>query len=319
MKKTLLALALAFGTFSAFAQQDVYFRILHQWGGSAFIPSTGASLPDGTTASLDRVQYYVSGISLAHDGGQTINLDTTYLLVDANLNTEVFLGNLNITQLESISFAIGVDSATNHLDPAQYPSTHPLALHSPSMHWGWAGGYRFAALEGVVNNAGKDPIELHALGDANYFTQTIVTSGTQVGGNLIIQLDAEYTRAFTTLSMSSGLIEHSEAGPARQMLVNFSDTVFTASQQNVSGIGLEEESASAYTLQPNPAVGNRTTLQFAVPTTADIHVFDLTGRMVQQHSLRNAVSTDLYLQPSGVYMIEVVQNGHRSVQRLIVQ
>ena len=73
-----------------------------------------------------------------------------WVLVNASEATEVDLGSHDVTNVEAVHFHIGVDSSVNHSDPASYPMGHPLAPVFPSMHWGWAAGYRFVAIEGFV-------------------------------------------------------------------------------------------------------------------------------------------------------------------------
>lgn len=320
MKKILLTTLAAFTALALSAQQDVYLRIMHQWDGQPFGLNQTATSDLGEDLTLSRLEYYISGIELTHDGGQTLSLDSVYVLANgANLMEEVNLGNLNITTLESVSFAIGVDQATNHLDPAQYSFNHPLAPKSPSMHWGWVGGYRFIALEGVVGAGSGDPIEIHALGDQNYHVQTISTSGTVVGGNLIVQLDADYLKAFSTISVNGGVITHGETGEAADLLSRFSDTVFTVSTSNVGGIGIEEESVESFTIQPNPAVNNRATLVFPTPVTGTVRVFDLSGRVVASAQLNRSTRHTLGIEPSGVYFVEVRTGDTVTAQRLIVE
>ena len=51
-----------------------------------------------------------------------------YLLVRPAVDSMYDLGSHpDITNVESITFSVGVDQAHNHLDPASYPASHPLA------------------------------------------------------------------------------------------------------------------------------------------------------------------------------------------------
>lgn len=318
MRKLIVLSALLTSSFWISAQQEVYFRILHHWDNQTTLFNHPAITSEGEQISLTRVEYYISGISLTHDGGQVTNLDTVYILANANYMTEQFLGTLNITQLESVSFAIGVDSAHNHLDPAQYNFNHPLALHNPSMHWGWTGGYRFLALEGEVGNGSTAPVEIHALGDANYHFQTVSTQGAVVGGNLIIQLDAEYLNGFNSISVAGGAIEHSEVGKAAQMLTNYSTDVFSASTSTVFGVSIEEEKANKFVLQPNPAVNNTSKVCFGKEISGIIQVIDLTGRIVLQERLNQQSNCTIKVPIPGVYLVQVHSKDVTASERWIV-
>lgn len=51
-------------------------------------------------------------------------------------------------EYQAIRFGVGVPKEPNHGDPNRLAPDHPLHPVSNGMHWGWAGGYIFMALEG---------------------------------------------------------------------------------------------------------------------------------------------------------------------------
>lgn len=317
--KKLILVALAITSVFSFAQQDVYLRILHQWGGQPFSYGSPTAITAGDDVTINRLEYYISGIEVTHDGGQVLSLDTIYTLVDAQNTTQIYLGDLPVTTLESVAFSVGVDNGSNHLDPASFNMSHPLAPKSPSMHWGWAAGYRFVAIEGTVGS-NKDAMEIHALGDANYFRQDFTTAGTLVNGDLIVQLDAEYIHSFGSINVTGGLIFHGESGLAVTYLENFRDSVFTESTEAVSGIGIEEEQVSAdFTIQPNPAVNGKSTIQLSQTDDATITIIDVTGREVYHNEVTGVSEVNVELQTPGVYLVRVINGSATSTQRLIVQ
>jgi len=74
------------------------------------------------------------------DGYQWINLATGR----TNFNyATVPTGNY-----KGIRFQLGPDSAINHGDPTIWPADHPLNGNLTGLHWGWAGGYIFQAIDG---------------------------------------------------------------------------------------------------------------------------------------------------------------------------
>lgn len=318
MKKLLLA-SLLIGTVSASAQKDVYLRIMHQWDGQSFAFNTVATTSEGDDVQLNRMEYYISGIKVYHDGGQEIDLPSQYILANAAFETQVSLGSLSLTTVDSIRFAVGVDQNANHADPSTYNASHPLAPKSPSMHWGWTAGYRFVAVEGVTGSNMNDPMEVHALGDVNYFTQTIETSGTEVFGALVLQIDADYIKAFDGISMNGGLINHGETGASVTLLENFRDDVFSESQQSVHPVSVEENSPASFQIQPNPANINNARIQFTQPTHGTVRVMDLTGRIVDHHELRGENQLSLNIKNAGVYLVEVRSQGASKALRLVVQ
>lgn len=316
MKKWILAATLM-GTFSVFAQQTVFLRINHQLNGSAFNYNTQVATGSGEVLSLSRMEYYLADFSITHDGGQVTHFPGMYALVQAGVPTEIDLGTANFTTLESISFGVGVDSINNHADPALYPSDHPLSPKIPSMHWGWAAGYRFVAMEGEVGTTTTDMMEIHALGDQNYFLQTIATPGATIAGNHIIELNADYLQALNGISIAGGFIYHGFGSQAATLLSNFSTSVFTATTP-VGGIGLAEAAPASFSLLPNPSTGT-SLVQFSTPQTGNLLITDLTGREVARYSLTNQTELPVQLSKAGIYLVQVINNGQTSVQKLVIQ
>ena len=44
-------------------------------------------MSDGNTVSFSRVQYYLSGFEITHDGGQTLTMSDAYVLASGNVST----------------------------------------------------------------------------------------------------------------------------------------------------------------------------------------------------------------------------------------
>ncbi len=107
--------------------------------------------------------------------------------------------------MSQLTFSVGVDPGVNNGDPAAWASFHPLAPKSPSMHWGWASGYRFVALKGSQDRNFAQDFQIHALGNKNYFKQSIPTSATDVNGALVVSINADYTKAVSQIGMANGL------------------------------------------------------------------------------------------------------------------
>ncbi len=177
------------------AQNDINLSIFHKLANEEFNLNQAANNNLEHDFKITRLEYYISEISLIHDGGTETLIEDLWILVNASSKTEVELGNYDINTVEKIVFHIGVDPAHNHLDPSTYEASHPLAPKAPSMHWGWTAGYRFVALEGHGGPALDQLVQLHGLDDKNYFTTEVVLDKTAENGILNIQLDADYTRA----------------------------------------------------------------------------------------------------------------------------
>ncbi len=315
MKKLLLALALITSTI-AWAQTDVYFSINHYLGSNPFAFDNAATNNFGNVFNVKRLEYYIAEIEIIHDGGQSTPVSDTWILVDAGTPVNQLLGSFNINQIEAIRFGIGVEYSHNHLDPSTYPSAHPLAPKSPSMHWGWTSGYRFVAMEGDWSTALNQDYEFHALGDGNYYQMTINTAGMASGNDLVISLNADYEMAFYNMDLSSGNnIVHGETGKNVDLIYNFNNHVFSSSDGNNS-IGLGETAVDNFGIFPNPAPGNFTIA--GLEPGSEVRIIDLSGRDV----LRAFPEGDSYtgsLEISGVYFVQILNQGKcLRTERLVI-
>ncbi len=308
MKKALQIFIIFLLSVSLQAQTDVYFKINHLLGSSPFAFGATASNNLGNSFNVSRLQYYIAEVKIVHDGGQVTSVPNTWFLVNANTQVNALLGNFNITTVEAIKFSIGVEQSYNHLDPASYPMSHPLAPKSPSMHWGWSAGYRFVAMEGKSGASMNQTYEFHALGDANYHTFTIPTSGTLNGSDLTLEINADYEKALYNINVASGNnIIHGETGKAADLLVNFSQNVFTSADGNNS-IGLEETDPSKIVFYPNPSASK--IFISGTQKGASIQVFNSIGSLVLKTDLADHQKNIIELKTAGMYYFNIVENGN---------
>jgi hypothetical protein len=286
------------------AQIDVMLNINHMIGDDDFSMGTSVVAYDGYDLNFERLQYYVSEITVVHDGGQETMIEETWLLVNANVNEVYDLGSVDATDIEGLKFSIGVDADHNHLDPASWPSDHPLAFQSPSMHWGWAPGYRFVAVEGKTGNNLLYTYEIHALGDANYHEVELAMTSENISGIHFLNVNADYLGMFTNVDVSSGLIEHSEFGSAAVLLQNMKTDVFSAGGAN----SVSESNEMTLDVFPNPA---NDVLNISINGSSDavVSIMDLNGKVVLREMLSsssNRLNIDHLEQ--GIYMLSVSVN-----------
>ncbi len=301
------------------AQQDVYLKINHKLGNADFDTLTTVSNNRGDTFQVTRMYYYISQIKLTYDGGQSTILNDTFIMVDARKPVNKFLGNFSFTTLESIEFGIGIDASKNHSDIALYPPGHALSFQSPSMHWGWAAGYRFAAFEGLTGINMNQAWQLHALGDKNFATTSpIATTGDKMGNDLIIALDADYTKAAKEIDIDANLNYHGEDQQAPLLLSNFRSEVFSKGSPSV---GLNEVRKSAFTMAPNPTTGiAKLRLEGNLLSNASVTITDLTGKVISQQVIDGMQEVSLNLPKSGLYLISLSQQGKViETKKLVVQ
>ena len=325
MKKALLYLFIPFLALlnSGFAQTNITLNIHHKLGDEDFALSTVTTNNMGSTYDFTRLEYYVAEISLVHDGGQETPVTDLYLLVDASEETSVELGDFPIDQLEAIRFHVGVDEASNHNDPTLYHSSHPLAPQWPSMHWGWAFGYRFAALEGNSGSNLAQIWQIHALENENYFQTEVALNLAAADNAIAIDLDADYTRALENIDLDSGPIVHGGYGEAKETLRNFQSYVFSPSGL----VSSTEQVSSVQDLQifPNPApVGSNVQLQIQSETATGTYSVRVSNAQGQQvlflPQLPANTSQSLPPLPAGIYLLTIEEKGQLiSSRKLVVQ
>lgn len=161
--------------FGLFAQKNIFLHLTPKFGNSTLQLNTNYTALDGATVNLNHFMYYVSEISVVHDGGQVSPISPTVFLVKPD-SFLIYLGNHNFTQIEQIEFTVGVPKFLNTqngaeaIDISGYPENHPLSFQSPSMYWGWQAGYMHMIVGGSADPSNQVPannFELHNLGINN--------------------------------------------------------------------------------------------------------------------------------------------------------
>lgn len=319
MKKSLL-IAISFLMFStsSFAQNNVQFNINHKLGDADFAMQTAAKNNLDNDFKVTRLEYYISEISIVHDGGTETSFDNLWVLVNASEATQIDLGDSDINDVEMLKLHIGVDYDHNHLDPSSYPSSHPLAPKNPSMHWGWNPGYRFVALEGISGNNFNQDFQLHGLDDDNYFLTEIPISTQSANNEIIINIDADYTRSLENIDISQGVIVHGGYGAAQQCLLNFKNFVFSEASEISSTIDFSE--VSKFEVFPNPTHANASvTLETSQDLNYQVSVTDVLGKQIMFFDAVKSNSTiDLSLSNAGFYFVHLIKEGQTVITKKLV-
>ena len=295
------------------AQNSIELNIHHKLNGEDFDFNTENTTPENETFEVHRLEYYLSSFSLTHDGGTVTDFDSVWHLVQAGSGSStIMLGDTNIQDVESVSFSVGVDQATNHLDPTLYPSSHPLGPKSPSMHWGWAAGYRFVAMEGEETE-GDEQFEVHALGDQNYFETTIDIEIEAENGAVVIPIFANYAEALRGIELKDGVITHGDYAEAIDLLENFRDHVFTATEpidsipnDTTTGFALISQ-PHMISIAPNPSQNGtiNVLLDQSNKVVDRVDVFDITGELVASKMVvQNTTFYQLNSLRSGIYLVK---------------
>lgn len=107
------------------------------------------------TIRFDKIKFILSDVTLEKTNGELVTIPGSYAFLDLKNGRDSFiLKDVPKGDYKSFRFAVGLDSATNHSNPANWDLDHPLNPSLNDMHWGWAGGYIFNVLEGYWRKNG---------------------------------------------------------------------------------------------------------------------------------------------------------------------
>ena len=206
------------------------------------------------------------------------------------------------------------------MDPASYPSSHPLAPKNPSMHWGWAAGYRFIAFEGFggsTSGAVTNNFQIHTIDDSNYKTVSMNTPGELEKGHLTIHINADYLKLFEGINAQNGTISHAATGASKKLMDNLQSIVFSV-EGTTATINLDP--SIEFAVSPNPSNGIlHLNYDLAKFNFSELFVSDFTGRNISRQFIPGTAN-DFTLEmevPNGSYIINVVSDGKVVVSRKV--
>lgn len=259
MKNTLFILSLLFSIVSI-AQQHYLLKIEPVIEGVYHDMNNVGSTLLGKKIKLDHFDYYFSKLSITHDGGQILDLSDSIYLVEPT-NYILDLGNLNVTQVESIHFGVGVPIELSHTDLSKYPLYHPLSYQHPSMYWGWEEGYIHMIIGGLVDGDNDDIpeqwFELHNLGDANYHEIDLpVYEYTENNGERIITVSCNIDTWIGNIDLIAVNSKHGETGENAQILNNVATRNVFTSQQAYLDVKNKQLGTITYNVNPTSIIVN---------------------------------------------------------------
>ena len=306
-------------TFASTAQSTVNIQINHLLDGEEFENEVNSTNNLGNDFMIDRLQYYLSGFSITHDGGQVTEVEDLYVLVSLLSSTDpttIELGEFEFDNLESVRFHFGVDSQANHADPSLLPPSHPLAPKFPYMHWGWAAGYRFIALEGKSGPNVDQELQFHCIGDEFYKQMEYpVTMSGQT--SYTVEIDAEYKNLLEGINISSGLILHGNLGEIKTLAKNISEKVFSTSTSTSTS---DSELVNSFEVYPNPVTNGQLNIKMDVASSNNLlRVQDALGRVV--FSGTQLANTQVELSNPGMYFLSIADSNGKTLatRKVVVQ
>lgn len=306
MFKFILPVLFLVVTATTTAQNFVRTSFLFHNEGQPFALNETITAYNGVDYSVQSMAFYMSRIKITHDGGQVTALDTNEVYY-LNFNVpEIILGSFNISQVEAITFDVGVPEYLNHLDISLYPDHHPLGFQNPTMHWGWASGYMHMVMNGKGddNNDGVPTAfyELNCLGDGNVPTVTITTTATVNPDNsrtifLICNVD-EWLRG--TDPATTGAM-HGSDGVNITVMNNVENHPVFVSPATASLVGKEQITISV----SQSSTG--TELSWTDSHVASYRLLDADGRIVDQgdSNEQQLLFTEL---SSGLHIVQLLND-----------
>ncbi|MFT5823386.1 MAG: hypothetical protein ACI8ZM_004647 [Crocinitomix sp.] len=320
MKKLILGAFLLLFVASVNAQTEVELKINHKLGVEDFILDAVGTNDLGHEFKATRLEYYVTRITIVHDGGtETAVSDEVVALVrpEDEISTSIDLGSFDVTSIESVKFHIGVYEPINNDDPSLFDAVHPLAPKSPSMHWGWAAGYRFIAYEGFGGVDFSQNFQLHGLGNSNYFEVESDVWVETVGDVLVMSLNGDYAAGLNEIDLTAGTISHGTTGAAKKVLENWRDIVF-----GLYTVGVNEEIAELnWSIYPNPSNGD-IVVNFENTTEINqVNIINPLGEIVQTSLVNDSKQMELSIPDSGIYFVSVLNAKGETIatERLIIK
>jgi hypothetical protein len=255
------------------AQKDIFLNIDPLFGSQSFALNQNFVGNDGIAVNIEHFNYYLSDVKLFHDNGLQTNFPTDIWLITPEQHS-LYLGNLNINQLDSINFTVGVPKRYNTQtgalaqDISTYPDSHALSFQSPSMYWGWAFGYMHMIVGGKAdsNNDGVPNayFEMHNLGNNNQKSVTLPSIQTNTGNQIDLNYTCHVDRWLNQMPLSSVGVLHGDTGLNQQILQNVnSQEVFTQAanantQENNTAIlaFIQTDSELTFSIKNNQTIKN---------------------------------------------------------------
>lgn len=163
----------------------------------------------GRDISLSLAQFYLSDIEVVKTDGSVHSVGDTILI--KVLEAESYLvGRVPVGSYKSVRFKVGLDAATNALDPWNSPDS--TALNRPEMWFGTAAqpdGYVFLNLSGKIDTTGSMsgptiPFEWKIGTDAHYMQVAMPDQPFTVGENgaSYVHILVDYFKLFSGLQIN---------------------------------------------------------------------------------------------------------------------
>ncbi len=307
------------GIFVTGQAQSVDLNLHHEFNGSAFTYNTTYNF-EGSAVSISRVQYYLSGFSITHDGGQITTPGDSYILASGNV-TSYQIDTVNCSIIEGVDFSVGVDYDANHGNVTNWPSTHPLSSQLPTMDWGWPSGYFFIIINGKIDNTGdgnpNKAFELHGLGDA--LLRPVNFSGLSISGSTI-DMYVNIADWIKNLNLEAAGSQHN-GGPYNTTVADNTndETVFTLTPS----VGLEEWDSHENHITVDYTLPYAPSINYSISTSDDLRatVHDLNGKLIYSKDGLHKEGSFFILKEmkDGIYVVNLSNHEVKETLKIFVR
>src|SRR5579872_502556 len=112
----------------------------------------------GQKISITRLDFLLSDFALRRADGTWIEQTNWFAFISAREGKTRFqVEAVPAGDYDHVRFLVGLKPEVNQKNAAEFPAGHPLNPNLNGLHWGWAGGYVFLALEGNWQQSSGQP------------------------------------------------------------------------------------------------------------------------------------------------------------------
>lgn len=192
---------------------QITFHVHSYLGTTPFGMNTEVTDWNGRKVKFTLASLYISGVAFHDDGGAHSDIANSYALITP-ATSEYTIGTLTTGHYHSMAFNVGVDSISNHSDPASWASGHPLSSNQPAFaHWSWNTGYIFVKIEGLVdttadkNGTANAPFAMH-IGLDSYLSEVELDNHITINKSTTIGLNIDWLKLLNNIDLRTDRVTH---------------------------------------------------------------------------------------------------------------
>jgi len=315
---------------AVFAQsKEIIFQLNHNYNGAEFVlaeyipnePETFLVdnqcyiVDNSTPVKFFRMEYYLHINHITDSSGISMNFtEDTYILVNPTQN-EYNIGSHEVSDVNKLFFHLGVAPEVNHNDPTLLEASHPLAPQNPSMHWGWSAGYRFIAIEAMLDTDHNDTLDIpgqyHVVDDTYYTALDITDAVVETETSITFFIDVNYDKMFENINASEGGVFHGAFDENLALVNNIAtNSVFTVTEN----LSLTETIVSNG-IFPNPFTN---VIQLNLKQHSRVKLFNVLGDLIEIQELNKGlqrIETEQLIK--GLYILTIESQDTSETVKLL--